>query len=369
MINPGHPLAVLIARVPWDQVDSHVAPFVKSTARIGRLSHVARLFRTFNWVLNGAGGVFAQRLGGLLLKICLMIRLMYLKRACAVSDGSQVRRWPRDMYFQCIISQSYFQLRQLCDTRLINRLRKDMDEADIGALPKALIHTAVTQRALKKIDLQRCIVESAVLEKSIAQSTGSRLLGGGRNKLVCLGQRCGIDLKQTCDKECALLLRCADRDAQAKKFKSQRIALGVLSCEVQPKVSIAAAHWYGLVVAARSLAGNPVDSLTLTTQVDETSILLQGHGVEPHAAMVDLADRRVDVNNQVATIIRRPGYRSLTNQPHRWLNRREPKEPVIGCSKDDDGMRRCWVKSHTGGTLNAVVIAAGFNTRWLMRAI
>jgi len=32
-------------------------------------------------------------------------------------------------------------------------------------------------------------------------------------------------------------------------------------------------------------------------------------------------------------------------------------------------MRRCWLKGETGDALNAVLAAAGFNIRWLMRAI
>ena len=44
-------------------------------------------------------------------------------------------------------------------------------------------------------------------------------------------------------------------------------------------------------------------------------------------------------------------------------------EPVIGHLKDDHGMRRCWLKGETGDALHAVLCAAGFNIRWLMRAI
>ena len=32
-------------------------------------------------------------------------------------------------------------------------------------------------------------------------------------------------------------------------------------------------------------------------------------------------------------------------------------------------MRRCWLKGETGDALHAVLCAAGFNIRWLMRAI
>ena len=32
-------------------------------------------------------------------------------------------------------------------------------------------------------------------------------------------------------------------------------------------------------------------------------------------------------------------------------------------------MRRCWLKGQTGDALHAVLCAAGFNLRWLLRAI
>ncbi len=32
-------------------------------------------------------------------------------------------------------------------------------------------------------------------------------------------------------------------------------------------------------------------------------------------------------------------------------------------------MRRCWLKGQTGGALHAVLCAAGYNLRWLLRAI
>jgi IS5 family transposase len=135
------------------------------------------------------------------------------------------------------------------------------------------------------------------------------------------------------------------------------------------KVSIAVTHEHGLVVGARSFAGNPFDGHTLAAQLEQTTILLQDQGVKPHTAVVDLGYRGVDIDNPGLTIIHRGRYKSLTNQQRRWLQRRQAIEPVIGHLKDDHGMRRCWLKGQTGDALNAVLAAAGFNIKWLMRAI
>lgn len=42
---------------------------------------------------------------------------------------------------------------------------------------------------------------------------------------------------------------------------------------------------------------------------------------------------------------------------------------MIGHLKTDHGMRRCWLKGSEGDALHAVLCAAGFNIRWLLRAI
>ena len=44
-------------------------------------------------------------------------------------------------------------------------------------------------------------------------------------------------------------------------------------------------------------------------------------------------------------------------------------EPVIGHLKDDCGMRRCWLKGELGDAMHTVLCAAGYNLRFLMRAI
>lgn len=44
-------------------------------------------------------------------------------------------------------------------------------------------------------------------------------------------------------------------------------------------------------------------------------------------------------------------------------------EPAIRHLKHDNGMDRCWLKGQTGDALHAVLCAAGYNIRWLLRAI
>lgn len=109
------------------------------------------------------------------------------------------------------------------------------------------------------------------------------------------------------------------------------------------------------MVGARSFPGNPFDGHTLQQQLEQTTALLQDIGVAPKVAPVEL--------------IHRGRYKSLSQEQRRWLKRRQAIEPLIGHTKQDHGMQRCWLKGGEGDALHAVLCAAGFNIRWLMRAL
>ena len=135
------------------------------------------------------------------------------------------------------------------------------------------------------------------------------------------------------------------------------------------KVSLAVTHKQGLMVGARTFPGNPFDGHTLAQQLEQTTNLLQDLGRKPKQAIVDLGDRGVDVDNPGVEIIHRGKYKTLTALQRRWLKRRQAIEPMIGHTKSDHRMDRCWFKGAVGDALHAISCAAGYNIRWLMRAI
>jgi IS5 family transposase len=135
------------------------------------------------------------------------------------------------------------------------------------------------------------------------------------------------------------------------------------------KVSLAITHNSGLMVGARSFPGNPYDGHTLAEQLEQTSTLLQDIGVAPNTAVVDLGFRGVDEACAPVHIIHRGKFKSLGAQQRRWLKRRQAIEPAIGHAKSDHRMDRCWLQGASGDALHAVLCAAGFNIRWLLRAI
>lgn len=124
-----------------------------------------------------------------------------------------------------------------------------------------------------------------------------------------------------------------------------------------------------MMVGARSFTGNPYDGHTLNEQLEQVTILTQDTGAKPRQVVVDLGFRGVDAANPGVAIIHRGKFKSLTQQQRRWLKRRQAVEPAIGHLKYDNGMDRCWLQGAKGDALHAVLCAAGYNIRWLLRAI
>ena len=135
------------------------------------------------------------------------------------------------------------------------------------------------------------------------------------------------------------------------------------------KVSLAVTHKHGLMVGARSFPGNPYDGHVLSAQLEQTTNLLQDLGRSPKQVIADLGYRGVDADNPGVQIIHRGKYKSLSDHEKRLLKRRQAIEPLIGHTKADHRMDRCWLHGAAGDALHALSCAAGYNIRWLLRAI
>lgn len=429
MIDLRHPLAVLATRMPWSQIESNLAPVFEHRDRAGRVIEGSDLYGPTMTVASAG----ISPAGRPRLPIRLMVALLYLKHAYNLSDDGVIERWAQDVYFQFFSGQEYFEARFPCDKAQLSRFRKGLGEAGVEELLKTTIEASVAMGAVKKADLERVIVDTTVQEKAIAHPTDSRLLEVARAKIVRLAQRAGIKLKLTHAREATTLRRRAGGYAHARQFKRlkavlrrQRTILGIVLREVQRKMSalpqaardklahwmalaerirtqrpkdknklyalhaqeaeciskgksrkpyefgvkasIAVTHKQGLIVGARTFPGNPYDGHTLAEQIEQTTNLLQDLKVKPTTAIVDLGYRGVD-HLVPAQIIHRGRFKTLSAQQRKWLKRRQAVEPVIGHLKADHRMDRCWLKGSEGDALHTVLCAAGFNLRWLLRAI
>lgn len=96
---------------------------------------------------------------------------------------------------------------------------------------------------------------------------------------------------------------------------------------------------------------------------------MQETGIKPTTAYVDLGYRGVDADSPGIDIKHLSKAKSLTAQEWRWLKRRQAIEPIIGHLKEDHGMGRCHLEGAQGDRLHALLCAAGYYIRWLLRMI
>lgn len=89
----------------------------------------------------------------------------------------------------------------------------------------------------------------------------------------------------------------------------------------------------------------------------------------PDTVFVDLGYRGMDADNPQVRIVHRGKPKRLTALERKQLKRRQAIEPIIGHLKADHRMDRCHLKGEDGDKLHAVLCAAGYNIKWLLRMI
>ena len=68
-------------------------------------------------------------------------------------------------------------------------------------------------------------------------------------------------------------------------------------------------------------------------------------------------------------IVHRGKFKRISSKDRKQLKRRQAIEPIIGHLKSDHRMDRCPLKGEQGNRLHAVLCAAGYNIKWLLRMI
>ncbi len=137
------------------------------------------------------------------------------------------------------------------------------------------------------------------------------------------------------------------------------------------KSAVVVSHKQGLMLGARTFPGNPYDGHILSALLEQATNLTQDMSVKIKQVVADLGFRGkdVDADNPGVQIIHRGRFNSLSKQQRRWLKPRQAVEPGIGHLKSDHRLDRCWLKGQLGDALHAISCAAGYNLRWLLRAI
>lgn len=135
------------------------------------------------------------------------------------------------------------------------------------------------------------------------------------------------------------------------------------------KSAVVVSHQHGLMLGARTFPGNPYDGHILSAVLEQATNITQDLNVTITHVVADLGFRGVDDDNPGKQIIHRGKFKSLSPQHKGWLRRRQAIEPAIGHLKSDHRLDRCWLQGALGDALHAISCAAGYNLRWLLRAI
>lgn len=400
LLNPEHPLYVLAERIDWLQFDSAIDP------------------------------CYADELGRPGVNTRLMVGLLYLKHAHDESDESVVARWVENPYWQFFCGCQYMQHELPIDPSSLSKWRKRVGAERLEKLLEATIKTALAMKALRPQELQKVNVDTTVQEKAIAFPTDARLYHKMRVALVRRAKSLGLVLRQNYRFKGKRLLAKQGRYAHARQMKraakmtrqlktilgrvvrdierkaaklqgqiadeplrelvamaerllaqtrtSKNKLYSVHAPEVECickgkahkryefgcKTSVATTSKSNWIVGAQALHGNPYDGHTLRGAIQQVERLI---GRTPEDVMVDQGYRGHGYGGLAIVHVVRTIPKRATRAVRRMLKRRAAIEPTIGHLKSDNRLDRNYLTGREGDKINALLAAAGYNFRKLLR--
>lgn len=227
---------------------------------------------------------------------------------------------------------------------------------------KRLKRTLKRQRTIVGILIRevRAKTQAVPTDAQAGVKPGSAATGARLATILERAER--IRTQQQKDKNKLYALHAPEVECISKGKARNRYEFGV-------KVSLAVTHRQGLMVGAKRFTGNPFDGHTLKAQLAQCDALTKGVGRPVKQAFVDLGYRGVDKDNPTVEVVHRGRSKSMSKAKKKLLKRRQAIEPAIGHTKHDHRMIRCHLQGSLGDALHAISCAAGYNIRWLMRAI
>jgi transposase, IS5 family len=400
LLNPEHPLYVLAERIDWSEFDAAI------------------------------DACYAEELGRPGVNTRLMVGLLYLKHAFDESDESVVARWLENPYWQFFCGCQYMQHELPIDPSSLSRWRKRVGAERLEKLLEATLHTALAMKAMRPQELQKVNVDTTVQEKAIAFPTDARLYHKMRVALVRRAKALGLVLRQTYRFKGKKLLARQGRYAHARQMKragkmtrqlktilgrvvrdierkacktqgqfadgalrelltlahrllaqtrtSQNKLYSVHAPEVECiakgkahkryefgcKASVATTSKTNWILGAQALHGNPYDGHTLSSAIEQVERL---SGQTPRDVMVDQGYRGHGYQGSAIVHVVRSIPKRATRSLRRMLRRRAAIEPTIGHMKADNRMNRNYLTGQEGDRINALLCAAGYNLRKLLR--
>ncbi len=357
----------------------------------------------------------------------LMISLHYLKYANNLSDEETVALWVENPYWQYFGGMVYFEHKLPIHPSSMCRWRKRIGEYGAEKLLKQTIEQAVKSKLVKPSQLTKINVDTTVSLSNIAFPTDARLYKRAIDLLRKIAKKENIALRQSyvrvsqealiksqryshaCQmkragkqvKRLHGMLGCLIRDIKRKivngvnsrldnilekstrilnqkrndKNKIYSIHEPDVQCiskgkvgrkyEFGHKISLAVTTMGNWVVASLGLKGNPYDGHTLKATIEKVE---ENTGKRVKEVFVDRGYRKHGCDEDVVMVDReRRG--KLSKTIWKKLKHRSAIEPVIGHLKSDCRLERNYLQGEEGNAINAVLSAAGYNFRKLLKAI
>ena len=132
------------------------------------------------------------------------------------------------------------------------------------------------------------------------------------------------------------------------------------------KVSLATTSKSNWIVGTQALHGNPYDGHTLPVAIEQVARLTKS---ELKDVMVDQGYRGHGYTGSALVHVVKTIPRTATRAFRRMLKRRAAIEPTIGHLKSDHRLDRNYLHGSNGDKINALLAAAGYNLRKLLRWI
>jgi IS5 family transposase len=397
ILNPDHPLVLLADKIDWPRFDAALEDCYCPD--------------------NGAPGK----------AIRLMVGLHYLKHAFNVSDESVVVRWVENPYWQYFCGFTAMQHELPLHPTAMVKWRGRVGAEKLALLLQETISLALREKQVSPKEIAQVNVDTTVQEKNITHPTDAKLYLKAILKLGRAARNRGISLRQSYVRVAKRAAIKAGRYAHAKQFKRMRRELKALKTrlgrvirdirrkvpapdaaladllalcqrlykqqrddkkklyslhepevvciskgkahkryEFGQKISVATSNRGNWVLGVDLCKGNPYDGHTLAMALETVEA---NTGIDVSDAYVDKGYRGHGYEGATTIHIAGTSVRGITKTKRKRRRRRSAVEPVIGHLKSDTRMQRCFLKGLAGDAINAILAAAGFNLRKLLRGI
>lgn len=369
-------------------------------------------------------GKYAEVMGRQAAPIRLLVGLEYLKQAYQESDDSVIGRWVENPYWQLFCGYEYFQYEFPVVPSSMSRFRKRVGKDGMAQVFKETVAAAQRLKLLSGQQMQRVVVDTTVQPKAVAFPTDMRLLVRAQQTLMRLAKEAGIKFKQSYRHVTKRYYFQHSRHMRAKQHKRaarieqrMRTIVGRLMRQIErrtgdidgaraeilgriaqllkqnkhdtqklyslhapevaciakgkahqryefgSKVALVTTAKRSWIVGVETFFGNPYDGHTLQQSLKQAETMTGTRIIEAYVDRGYRAAKVAGVSVHVA------GQRGQTSTMKRWMKRRSAIEPVIGHCKSDHHLGRNYLKGRAGDEMNALLSAAGYNFRKLLRAL